>query len=85
MCEAVSRKMLATVKTAKLYDKARTEFERMARQNDCEGMWRYLVKVTTDYPEIDRGMSGQGLKPLAAVKGDMERLYQEHRTASGSR
>lgn len=78
MCEVVAKKMLTTVKTCKLYDKARTSFDRFAARSDCDGMWHYYDHVTKKYPGVDRGMREKGLKPLADVKAEMERLYREH-------
>jgi hypothetical protein len=65
-----------------LRDKARTTFERHAGQNNCEGMKNYFDHVLNAYPEIDTGMRRSGLKPLATVELEMDRLYQEHRNAT---
>lgn len=85
MCETVARKMLATLNSCKLYDKARSELERLAARNDCEGMRDYVVDKTAKYPSVDREMRGHGLKPLAAVKAEIEQLYEEHVWAAHNR
>jgi hypothetical protein len=85
MCEVVAKQMLATVKSCKLYDKARTEFERHAARHDCEGMWSYFDGILKRFPEIDRGMRQDGLKPLASVRADMDRLYQQHKQTTTRR